>query len=43
MILDFILALPNTAEGYNYIISLTNKFSKAVLFMPGAITWTDED
>lgn len=43
--IDFILALPVTPppEGYNTILSVTDKFSKAVTFIPGRKTMTAED
>lgn len=33
--LDFILALPETPEGFNTIMSVTDKFTKKVTFVPG--------
>ncbi|KAI0998999.1 hypothetical protein K3495_g9197 [Podosphaera aphanis] len=38
--IDFILALPTTKEGKNCVLSVTDKFSKCVTFIPGATTWT---
>ncbi|KAI1005443.1 hypothetical protein K3495_g2775 [Podosphaera aphanis] len=38
--IDFILALPTTKEGKNWVLSVTDKFSKCVTFIPGATTWT---
>ena len=37
--IDFIVALPKTKEGFNSVMSLTDKFSKAVTFIPGKTTW----
>lgn len=41
--IDFILTLPLTPQGYSCIMSITCKFSKAVTFVPGKITWTAEE
>ena len=37
-IIDFIVTLSKIKEDFNSIISLTDKFSKAVIFMPDKIT-----
>ena len=36
--LDFILGLPTTVEGFDTVMSVTDKFSKAVTFIPGKTT-----
>ena len=41
--IDFIVALPLTAEGYNYLLTVTNKFSKRVLLIPGKINYNASD
>lgn len=41
--IDFILALPVSADGFNCVMSLTCKFSKAVTFIPGKDTWKADD
>ena len=38
--LDFILALPESKEGYNYAMSVTCKFSKRVTIIPGNAKFT---
>lgn len=41
--LDFILALPVIAEGFNAIMSVTCKYSKRVILIPGKGIWSAED
>ena len=41
--LDFILALPLTADGYNALMSVTCKFSKRVTLIEGKDTWTAKE
>lgn len=42
--IDFILALPVSApEGFECVMSVTDKFSKAVTFIPGKNTWSRQD
>lgn len=41
--IDFILALPLTAEGYDCIMSATCTLSKAVTLIPGKSTWAAKD
>ena len=41
--IDFILALPTSRNGEDTIMSVTDKFSKRVTFIPGVETWTAED
>ena len=38
--LDFVLALPESQEGYNAILSVTDKFTKGITNIPGKTTWT---
>ena len=38
--MDFIPALPTTPEGFDTLLTITDKFSKRVLLIPGMITWT---
>lgn len=40
--IDFILALPQTAEGFNCALSVTDKFSKRISVIPGKVTWNAE-
>ena len=40
--LDFVLALPLTRQGFNAIMSVTCKFSKRVTLIEGADTWSAE-
>ena len=42
LMLDFVLALPLTKQGYNTIMSVTCKFSKRVTLIEGADTWSAE-
>lgn len=37
--LDFILALPLTTDGYNALMSVTCKFSRKVIWIEGKDTW----
>ena len=37
--LDFILGLPTSIEGFDCVMSVTDKFSKAVTFVPGKTNW----
>lgn len=37
--IDFILALPESSEGLNCALSVTDKFSKRIIFVPGKDTW----
>ena len=41
--IDFVLALPPTEQGYNTILSVTDKFSKRVTLLPGKNTYTAAD
>ena len=41
--IDFILALPETKEGYDCVLSVTDKFSKAITLIPGKSTWGGKD
>ena len=43
--IDYIMGLPTSPppEGYNIVLSVTDKFSKAVTFIPGKKTMTGED
>ena len=41
--IDFILALPETVDGLDCIMSITDKFSKALTFIPGKATYTSKD
>ncbi len=40
--LDFVLELPLSKEGFNAIMSVTCKFSKRVILVEGADTWSAE-
>ena len=41
--IDFIMALPiSSPEGYNVIMTVTDKFTKRIGFIPGKDTWTAE-
>lgn len=37
--MDFILALPITSKGYDTLLTITDKFSKRILLMPGNETF----
>jgi hypothetical protein len=41
--IDFILALPETENGYNIVVTMIDKFTKAVEIVPGKDTWTAAD
>ncbi len=42
--IDFILALPESLlESYDCILQMTDKFSKAITFIPGKATWGAKD
>lgn len=41
--IDFILALPISAEGFNCIMSVTDKYSKRITMIPGKDTYTAEE
>lgn len=41
--IDFILALPQSYEGYDCVMSVTDKFSKAVTYIYGKTTWGSEE
>ena len=41
--IDFILALPESTEGFNAIMPATCKFTKRLLFIPGKKTYSAED
>lgn len=41
--IDFILALPESTEGFNCTLSVTDKFSKRITFVPGMDTWKAMD
>lgn len=41
--IDFILALPRSTSGNDCILSVTDKFSKAMAFIPGQTTWKATD
>ena len=43
LILDFVLALPVSKEGYNALMSVTYKFSKRVTLIKGKDTFTAKD
>ncbi len=43
LMLDFILALPLTVDGYNALMSVTCKFSKRFTLIEGKDTWTAEE
>lgn len=38
--IDFILALPKTKDGYDAVMSVTDKFTKRITLIPGKTTWT---
>jgi hypothetical protein len=37
--INFILALPKTKGGYNIVVTIMDKFTKAVKIVPGKDTW----
>lgn len=41
--IDFILALPESKDGWNCVLSVTDKFSKRITFVPGKNTWKTAD
>ena len=41
--LDFILALPTTAEGFDSVITVTDKFFKRITYLIGEVTWKARD
>ena len=41
--IDFILALPETREEWNCVLSVTDKFSKRITFVVGRDTWKTKD
>ena len=41
--IDFTLGLPTSTEGFDCILSITDKFSKAVTFIPGKTTWSGKE
>jgi len=41
--IDFVLALPLSAEGFDCVLSVTDKFSKRITLIPGKITFTATD
>ena len=41
--INFILALPISAKGYNYLILITCKFSRRISLIPRKITFTIVD
>lgn len=41
--IDFILALPETNDGLNCALSITDKFSKRITFVTGKDTWKAKD
>jgi Reverse transcriptase (RNA-dependent DNA polymerase)/RNase H-like domain found in reverse transcriptase/Integrase zinc binding domain len=41
--LDFILALPESPEGFNVLLTMTDKYSKRVALIPGKDTWKAKD
>ena len=41
--IDFIFALSESTEGWNCILSVTDKFSKRITFVPGRDTWKAKD
>jgi hypothetical protein len=41
--IDFILGLPTSFDGYDCVMSVTEKFTKRVTFIPGKTTWKAKD
>ncbi|MGI0135223.1 MAG: integrase zinc binding domain-containing protein [Candidatus Micrarchaeaceae archaeon] len=41
--IDFVLGLPTSAEGYNCLLTLTDKYSKKIALIPGKDTYTATD
>ena len=41
--LDFILALPATAEGFDNALTVTDKFTKRITYIVGKVTWKAKD
>ena len=41
--IDFIFLLPETSEGFNCVLSITDKFSKRITFTPGKDSWRTND
>jgi hypothetical protein len=41
--IDFILRLPTSFDGYDCVMSVTDKFTKRVTFIPGKTTWKAKD
>ena len=41
--IDFILALPVSREGFDAVLTVTEKFSKRITLIPGKSTWTAKD
>ena len=41
--IDFVLALPESPEQYDCLMSVTDKFAKTITFIPGKSTWTAKD
>ena len=41
--IDFILAIPESTEGFNCALSIIDKFSKRITFVPGMDTWRAKD
>ena len=38
--MDFVIALPLTSEGFDSLLTITDKFSKRILLLPGLTTYT---
>ena len=43
IIIDFVFCLPRTLAGYDNLLTVTDKFSKRVLLIPGKKQATAED
>jgi hypothetical protein len=43
VLINFILALPKTKNGYNIVVTMTDKFTKVVKIILGKNTWTAID
>ena len=41
--IDFILALPKTLDGLDYAMGITDKFSKAITYIPGKTIWGSKE
>ncbi|KAJ5407337.1 hypothetical protein N7465_008621 [Penicillium sp. CMV-2018d] len=41
--MDLVVALPTTPDGFDSVMSMTDKFTKLIALLPGRTNWSGEE